>query len=409
MIKGRVYSAIHPARAWKCWAELVVIILLIPWVRAEKWAPFEGAQQLRDFVGGAVAEIEVRPGVVAIGTYREDGTATITVWNDTFERTWEVRGDDQVCYSSLTETNCYTFEQNLDVPGEYRARHIETGETVLFRVSDTEPRVVTRETRPGSEGGLGAPSAREIAAELSNPNTSMGTMNTLFDFIAFGGDLPEAGSQKAFRATFQPSLPYPLSDSTNLFVRPAIPVIFHQNVPSADGSFESKGVALGDISFDALVGTSLAGGVVLGGGMVGTLPTATDDSLGLGQWLLGPEGLLAAVSRWGTFGLLVTHQWDVASGGDQPTSITGGQYFYSINLRNGWQINGSPVYSYNHNATSGNRWSFPLAIGVAKTSIIGGRPWKFNIQYWHSVVSPDAFGPKHQIRVGISPVGALPW
>jgi len=68
----------------------------------------------------------------------------------------------------------------------------------------------------------------------------MGTLNTLFDFIAFGGDLPEAGSQKAFRATFQPSLPYLLSDTTNLFVRPAIPVIFSQNVPTPDG-FESKG------------------------------------------------------------------------------------------------------------------------------------------------------------------------
>jgi len=93
-----------------------------------------GAETLRKFVAGASAEIELRQGVVAIGEYYEDGTAKIEAWGETFPRTWEVRGDDQVCYSSATETNCYTFEQNLDVPGEYRVRHVETGELISFSV-----------------------------------------------------------------------------------------------------------------------------------------------------------------------------------------------------------------------------------------------------------------------------------
>jgi hypothetical protein len=236
----------------------------------------------------------------------------------------------------------------------------------------------------------------------------MGTMSLLFDGIAYDGDLPDAGSQRAFRATFQPSLPYPLSDTTNLFVRPLIPVILSQDVPTADG-FESVGFNLGDIGFDASIARSLSGGYVVGGGLVGTLPTATDDALGLDQWLLGPEVLVAKVAKWGVLGLLVSHQWDVAGGDGNPTSITGGQYFYTINLKNGWQLNGAPVFSYNHNAASGNAWTVPIAIGVAKTKIIGGRPWKFNLQYWQYVVSPDTFGPHYQIRIGISPVVALPW
>jgi len=378
------------------------------WVGAENWAPFEGAEQLRDLVAGATAEIEIRPGKIAVGEYRADGTATITAWGETYERTWEVVGDDQVCYSSDRETNCYTFERNLDAAGEYRARHVETGEIRVFRATHADPEVITGDTAPGGEGGLGAPSASEVAAALSNPNTTMGTMSILFDGIAYDGDLPDAGSQRAFRATFQPSLPYPLSPSTNLFVRPLIPIIFSQDVPTPDG-FESKGINLGDIGFDASIARSLSGGFVVGGGLVGTLPTATDDALGLDQWLLGPEVLVAKVAKWGVLGLLVTHQWDVAGGDGDGTSITGGQYFYTINLKNGWQINGAPVYSYNHNATSGNAWTIPIAVGVAKTKIIGGRPWKFNLQYWQYVVSPDTFGPNYQIRIGISPVVALPW
>jgi len=391
---------------------LVALVLLISsagvYLHAEEWSPFEGAEQLSDLVAGATAEIEMKPGHVAVGQYRADGTATITAWGETYERTWEVVGDDRVCYSSLTETNCFTFERNLDVPGQFRALHVETGEIRVFRVTTTDPEVITADTGPGGEGGLGAPSASEVAAALSNPNTSMGTMNTLFDFVTYDGDLQDAGSQRAFRATFQPSLPYPMSPATNLFVRPLVPVIFSQDVPTADG-FESKGVDLGDIGFDVFLAKSFAGGFVAGGGVVGTLPTATDDALGLDQWLLGPEVLVAKVSKWGVLGLLVTHQWDVAGGDGDGTSITGGQYFYAINLKDGWQINGAPVYSYNHNATSGNAWTFPIAVGVAKTKIIGGRPWKFNLQYWHYVVAPDTFGPNNQIRIGISPVVALPW
>ncbi len=391
---------------------LVALTLLITsagaWVHAEDWAPFEGAEQLRDLVAGATAEIELKHGEVAVGQYRADGTATITAWGETYERTWEVVGDDRVCYSSLNETNCFTFERNVDVPGQFRVRHVETGEIRIFRVTEADPEVITADTGPGGEGNLGAPSASEVAAALSNPNTSMGTMNTLFDFVAYDGDLQDAGSQRAFRATFQPSLPYPVSPATNLFVRPLVPVIFSQDVPTADG-FESKGVDLGDIGFDVFLAKSFAGGFVAGGGVVGTLPTATDDALGLDQWLLGPEVLVAKVSKWGVLGLLVTHQWDVAGGHGDGTSISGGQYFYSINLKGGWQINGAPVYSYNHNASSGNAWTFPIALGVAKTKIIGGRPWKFNLQYWQYVVSPDTFGPNYQIRIGISPVVALPW
>jgi len=50
----------------------------------------------------------------------------------------------------------------------------------------------------------------------------------------------------------------------------------------------------------------------------------------------------------------VTQSWRV--GGDEgKTSIAGGQYFYTINVRNGWQVFGQPNSSYNHNAPEGNK------------------------------------------------------
>jgi len=163
-------------------------------VYADNWVGFTGAEALREFVSGANVEIELRPGVTAFGSYYADGTAKIDAWGETFDRTWEVVGEDQVCYSALAETNCYTFDRNLDVPGEYRARHVETGDLVLFHITGTDTPVAIRDTETDSKGGMGSPSAEEIAAELSNPNSNMGTMSMLFNYVTFDGDLPDASS-----------------------------------------------------------------------------------------------------------------------------------------------------------------------------------------------------------------------
>ena len=251
-------------------------------------------------------------------------------------------------------------------------------------------------------------SAAEIAAELSNPNTALGTMNFNMDYISYDGDLPGASDQSALRLTFQPSLPYPLDNGMNFFARPAIPVIINQDIPTANG-YDDPGFNLGDIGFDVGVGKTFPNGLVAIGGIVGTLPTATDDALGKDQWALGPEALIAMVRPWGAVGLLVTHQWDVAGDDDVDTNVTAGQYFYTINLKDGWQIRSGPTFSYNHEAESGQRWTFPVGIGINKTTIIGKTPWKFGLEYWDYIESPDAYGPDSQIRFVIAPVVPLPW
>jgi len=255
---------------------------------------------------------------------------------------------------------------------------------------------------------LAQESADQIARDLANPNTARGTFSFPVDFVNYGGTLPDAGGQNAFKISAQPSLPYPLGSGVNFFLRPLIPVVLSQPVPTADG-FESRGVALGDIGFDAAIGKTFPSGLVLVGGVVGTMPTSTDEQLGLDQWLLGPEALVAKVWEWGVLGALVTQSWRVGGGNTSDTSITGGQYFVTVNLGGGWQISGQPVWSYNHQAPEGDRLTFPLGSGVSRTLILGSTPWKFGLQYWYYVARPEAFGPRHQIRFSLAPVIPLPW
>jgi len=261
---------------------------------------------------------------------------------------------------------------------------------------------------PESEGSHKGKSADEVANELANPNTSLGVLSFSIDFIDYQGDLPGANDQSGWKISFQPSLPYPIAKGTNFFLRPLIPFILDQPV-FQNGGFESAGIDLGDISFDAGVGKSFPSGLVLIGGIAGTLPTATDNSLSLNQYLLGPEGFIGTKTKWGFLGILVNHQSNVAGTDDYSTSITGGQYFYTINLKSAWQVQAQPTWSYNHEAESGNKWTIPLGIGVSKTIVAGKTPWKFSLQYWYFVESPDNFGPQQQIRFQIAPVVPLPW
>jgi len=377
-----------------------------------EWVPVTGADELRAFMSGRTMDRDLVGGGVGQAEYHANGTGLLRVGGASFERTWEIRGESQICIIALQESACFEFESNTAEADLHRARNIVTNKLVEFRVTGASAVVKASPKDVKSGGGAATPLAEEIAAELANPNTALGTLNTNFDYITYDGDLPGASDESAFKITLQPSLPYPLGGGTNFFIRPAIPIIIDQPVPGPDGSFESMGVELGDIGFDASLGFSIkkeAGSNIIIAGVAGSLPTATDDALGLDQWLLGPELGFFMVRKWGVMGIIVSHQWDIAGEDSFDTSVTGGQYIYNFNLKGGWQIFSGPTWSYNHKADSDNAWTLPAGIGLAKTAILKGRAWKFSFQYWNYVKSPEAFGMEHQFRFVVGPVVSLPW
>lgn len=271
-------------------------------------------------------------------------------------------------------------------------------------------------------------SVAELAKELANPNTVLGTMNFNFDYMHYQGDLPGAGSQNSAIFSFQPVLPIPLNKTTNLFVRPNIPVHFSQPTYGANG-FENIGFNLGNISADIAVGKTFPSKTVAVIGAFASFRTASNDALKSPYTLIGPELALGQIFKWGVVGIMVNHSLNVnkidatstdsfttmgddiwiASEGGESASITSGQYFYVVTLKNAWQIAGSPTWSYNHKASKGNKFTFPIGTGVNKVTKFGKLPIKLSLQYWYYVASPESFGPQHQVRLTISPVVALPW
>jgi len=164
----------------------------------------------------------------------------------------------------------------------------------------------------------GEKTAEEIAAELRNPATPMATMTTKWEYRTYDGALPGADDQTGTSMLFQPSFPIPLGEGKVFAFRPAIPVLF--DTPYFDGNtgqFESSTGTIGDIGFDLMVGKSFKSGLIALGGLVGTLPWASDDHVSANQYRLGAESMVGYMQPWGFVGALVSHQWDVGGYGYQ--------------------------------------------------------------------------------------------
>jgi hypothetical protein len=263
---------------------------------------------------------------------------------------------------------------------------------------------------PDGEQAKPAPTADEIARELANPTSAVAAMNVNIIRRAYDGNLPGASDQDSTSILFQPGLPFPQENGYNVLFRPAIPILFDQPVfDPATGTFDDDGLNLGDTAFDLAYGTTTKGGTLMLGGIVGSIPTATDSNLGTDQWTLGPEVLTGMLRKWGLVGILASHQWDFAGEDAFDTNLTSGQYFYALTLSDGWIIGAGPTWSYNHEVASDQAWTIPLGVGINRTVIIAGRPWKFGLEYWDYVESPDAFGPEWELRIKIAPVVRVPW
>ncbi len=252
--------------------------------------------------------------------------------------------------------------------------------------------------------------ADDIARELANPISTLGRMALRLDYVQFEGDFPDADDQSSTVLLFQPSLPYPHESGMNFFIRPAVPIIIDR--PVFDGTdFSGEGVELGDISFDFAGGIVDAEGLVLLGGVVFTMPTATQDDFGKNQWSLGPEFLAGRLTDWGFYGLLVTHQWDIAdtSSSAEDVNLTSGQYIYTYLLSDGWAIGAGPSWSYDWEADSDDRLTLPVGTGVSRTMVFGTTPVKFSLEFNYYVEQPDAFGPEWGVRLTMTPIVSLPW
>jgi hypothetical protein len=259
-------------------------------------------------------------------------------------------------------------------------------------------------------GDSGQANLAEIGAKLSNPVSDVWALFTEFDLYFSDGDVNTGDSKIGGRMIFQPIMPFPLygkgENEWKLITRPTIPVLFSQPVPKGFDEFNNLG-GLGDITVPMMVSPP-AGNWILGLGPTLLFPTATRDAFGRQQWGVGPAAAFGYKTKDWTAVVFPQYWWGIGGAGQNKNtpdaSYLSMLYAFFYNLPNGWQVGTNPTISYDHKASSGNKWNVPVGVTVAKMTKIGDVPVKFQLGVEYSVVSQDTFGQVAQLKLNIIPV-----
>ena len=378
----------------------LTVFLFSAHVYGQSWEAVDDPQALKALFSDTVIEATLENGVKTVARYNRDGTGELEAWGDTFHRTWEVRGNDQICIGISDDMTCYTIERNMDAPQQYRAKNLLTGEIFEMTVQGNTIESA-QDLSSDDSGGAAQPSAEEMAAKLANPNAPLASLTFKLQHRTFKGNLPNADNQDSTTLLFQPSFPFARENGDVIFFRPAIPINIDQPVFNTGKlDFDSES-GIGDISFDLAYGRTTKSGILSAAGMVASVPTATYDGLGNERWSLGPELLIGKISRKYVIGAFPNHLWDVGGWGDADVSLTTSQFFATYLLGGGWSAGTAPKLSFNHDT---DQWTVPLNFNMGRTVIAGGRPWKLGMEVNYYVEQPDVFGPEWFIGFSVAPV-----
>jgi hypothetical protein len=245
-------------------------------------------------------------------------------------------------------------------------------------------------------------STDELSRELSNPNSPLATLTFKQIYTSFKGAIPDADNQSVNISLFQPVFPFPINQETktNLFIRPAFSYVWDQpSFNAANNKWEDLSGGFADIGFDVAVGRSYESGVVVVGGVQGTLPTGA-DRLSADQWRLGPELVIAKLNKTHFYAIFPAHQWDV-SGGDESYSTSQLEIYLGYYLPKSFTLMTDSKWLYDW---KNDQATIPLNLTLSKVTKLGGTPVKFQIQADYFIEQDDDFGQDWSVSLGISPV-----
>jgi len=252
----------------------------------------------------------------------------------------------------------------------------------------------------------------EISRKLENPLTTLWSLTLQENYSIIEGDAIE-GSEWGNNLFFQPALPVPIGKNQDkvLIIRPVFPWVRSAIYdPAAPDGVVGSDTGLGDIQMFVMMGPNSAKGRVWGLGATFKFNTASSDVLGQGKNQVGPAAMLLNIGKQWTTGLVVQHWWSVSGDDDRAdSSQTDLQYIMRRALPGGWSIGMGPTVTYDWEAPSGERLTFPIGLGITKTVKWGKMPIKMRLEPQYSIIKPDSLGTPWNIRLQFTPVIKSPF
>jgi len=107
---------------------------------AKVWVDIKDPQELRALYSNNTFKGKDWMDRPWVGHYRADGQRAMLFEGGRYPRTWQVKGDDQVCVKALTGPACYRFQRHRTKPGVYRNINVANNNMVEFMVEDGVPK-----------------------------------------------------------------------------------------------------------------------------------------------------------------------------------------------------------------------------------------------------------------------------
>ncbi|MBM4348202.1 MAG: DUF3990 domain-containing protein [Deltaproteobacteria bacterium] len=99
----------------------VLLLMLSGPVASQDWVDIKNPNELRALCSNKTFRSTFGGGPI-VEHYRADGKGIFISGEIRTPRTWEVKGNDQVCFSSEKGTDCCRFQRNKKYPDEYVRR-----------------------------------------------------------------------------------------------------------------------------------------------------------------------------------------------------------------------------------------------------------------------------------------------
>ncbi len=295
------------------------------------------------------------------------------------------------------------------------------------------------QTYAGAAGDDEPLDLEELSRKMDNPLGSLWLLFVQNDMIRLSDDFPMKRKRWVNVTLLQPILPVPLGSDWLLVSRPTIPLL-KAPIPDLDtsgqGRFPPVGPGgggpefndvqdrvstdhqfeLGDIILPMWIAPrelpKVGGGnLIWGVGSTWIFPTATHDFFGSEKWSVGPTGLVVWDHPNWKLGVLAQQWWSFAGEDDRPNVKTANiQYLIYRQLPHLWQVGMGPNVLVDWNADDGNKLTFPVGLGVNKTTVLFGKlPIRLGAEVHYSVVQPDDVGQTWLFRIFAVPVVPSPF
>src|SRR5262250_1739691 len=249
-----------------------------------------------------------------------------------------------------------------------------------------------------TESSDGEPSASELNRKLTNPVSSIWSIQSQFNNFELNN------GHWNNNWLFQPVLPVSLTKDWNLITRPVMP--FYNIVPHETSPNEfNRDAGLGDLALLELFSPANSGNWVLGAGPTAIFPTATSHFTGQGKWQLGPAFVAGYLTKEYFIGVF-PQQWFSFAGehGRPDTNQMNLQPIASIFFGEGWDLGYSGNILINWTAPSEDVWTVPIGLGLGKVMKFGRLPVKIQLAVQYIPVHPRISGQEWNVQVEITPV-----